>query len=393
MTTGAVQQITADEARRAALRAQGLLGRDPNGGVDGLLRRVGAVQLDTISVLARSHELVAYARLGGAGRTTVEQAYWGQPARAFEYYAHANCVLPIEAWPFFAFRRRQWRKRPMRGLSARVLGKVRARLRDGPVTASDLGGARKDGGGWWNWSESKHAIEMLYHRGEAVCTSRRGWKRIYDLPERALSSRMLGDEPSDADCFRYLVRCAGRALGVGTRRDIANYFRLTTKPVGSPPDAHALLDAAIADSGLVPVNVEGWRETAFADPAALASLAREQHRVTLLSPFDSMVWERERTERLFGFTFSLEAYVPKAKRAHGYFTMPLLADGRLVGRVDPARDGKTLVVRKLTLDDQSAVSAMASALREAASWVGCDRVRVEQARPRSMAAAIRKAVS
>ena len=390
---GAAQQITADEARHAALRAQGLLGRDLDGGVDGLLRRVGAVQLDTISVLARSHELVAYARLGDAGRTTVEQAYWGQPARAFEYYAHANCVLPIEAWPFFAFRRRQWRKRPIRRFSARVLREVRARLREGPVTASDLGGARKDNSGWWNWSESKHAIEMLYRRGEAVCTSRRSWKRIYDLPERALSSRMLEDEPSDAECFRYLVRCAGRALGVGTRRDIANYFRLTTKPVGSPPDAHRLLDAAIADSGLVRVNVEGWRETAFADPIALASLARERHRITLLSPFDSLVWERERTARLFGFTFSLEAYVPKAKRAHGYFTMPLLADGRLVGRVDPARDGKTLVVRKLTLDDRSAVSAMAAALREAASWVGCDCIRVEQVRPRSIAAAIRKAVS
>ncbi len=390
---GSVQEITADEARVAALRAQGLLGTNRDGGVHGLLRRVGAVQLDTISVLARSHELVAYARLGGAGRIAVEEAYWGRPARAFEYYAHANCVLPIEAWPFFAFRRRQWRKRPMRRFSARVLREVRGRLRDGPVTASDLGGARKDNSGWWNWSESKHAIEMLYRRGEAVCTSRRGWKRIYDLPERTLSSQMRRDEPSDAECFRYLVRCAGRALGVGTRRDIANYFRLTTKPVGSPPDAHRLLDAAIADSGLVPVRVEGWSETAFADPIAMASLAREQHRVTLLSPFDSMVWERERTARLFGFTLSLEAYKPRAERADGYFTMPLLADGRLVGRVDPARDGKTLVVRKLTLHDQSAVFAMASALREAASWVGCDCVRVEQVHPRSIAGAIRKAVS
>ncbi len=390
---GSVQEITADEARVAALRAQGLLGTNRDGGVHGLLRRVGAVQLDTISVLARSHELVAYARLGGAGRIAVEEAYWGRPARAFEYYAHANCVLPIEAWPFFAFRRRQWRKRPMRRFSARVLREVRGRLRDGPVTASDLGGARKDNSGWWNWSESKHAIEMLYRRGEAVCTSRRGWKRIYDLPERTLSSQMRRDEPSDAECFRYLVRCAGRALGVGTRRDIANYFRLTTKPVGSPPDAHRLLDAAIADSGLVPVRVEGWSETAFADPIAMASLAREQHRVTLLSPFDSMVWERERTARLFGFTLSLEAYKPRAERADGYFTMPLLADGRLVGRVDPARDGKTLVVRKLTLHDQSAVFAMASALREAASWVGCDCVRVEQVHPRSIAGAIRRAVS
>jgi uncharacterized protein len=389
---GSVQQITADEARIAALRAQGLLGTDLNGGVHGLLRRVGAVQLDTISVLARSHELVAYARLGDAGRITVEEAYWGQPARAFEYYAHANCVLPIEAWPFFSFRRRQWRERPMHSLSARVLREVRARLRDGPATASDLGGARKDHGGWWNWSESKHAIEMLYRWGEVVCVSRRGWKRIYDLPERRLSSRIRGAEPSDAECFRYLVRCAGRALGVGTRRDIANYFRLTTRPVGSPPDAHRLLDAAIADSGLVPVRVEGWRETAFADPIALQSLAREEHRVTLLSPFDSLVWERERTERLFGFTLSLEAYVPRAKRVHGYFTMPLLADGRLLGRVDPARDGKTLVIRKLTLDDRSAVPAMASALREAASWVGCDSVHVEQVYPRRIAGAMRKAV-
>ncbi|WP_320780014.1 winged helix-turn-helix domain-containing protein [Streptomyces sp. CRN 30] len=371
-------ELTADEARRVILRAQGFLGApDRRAGVRGVLRHLGAVQLDTISVLARSHELVPYARLGAVGRKAVEGAYWSTapgtaPARphAFEYWSHAACVLPVEEWPHFAFRRRAYRARPHwshelpEGAYDRVIKQLRA---EGPLTATELGGAKRTSE-WWDWSGEKVAVERALMYGEVVCVERRGWKRVYDLAERAIPAGLLHTELDDTECLRRLVRLAGEALGVGTRADIADYHRLKGEQV----------DAVIADSGLVPVTVEGWSKPAWADPAALVTPPRGRHRTTLLSPFDSLIWDRARTERVFDFTHRLEAYVPKRKRVHGYFAMPVLAGGRLVGRVDPARDGRTLVARQVTLRNHKAVPAVAQALLEAADWVDCTNVRVER---------------
>jgi uncharacterized protein YcaQ len=374
--------LSADEARRLALRAQGLLGApDRRSGVRGVLRDLGAVQLDTISVLARSHELIPYARLGAVGREAVESAYWSGGG-AFEYWSHAACVLPIEEWPYFAFRRRRFRERGHRWhvlqdgarSTAAVLDRLKA---EGPLTSTELGGA-KNGGPWWDWSETKIAVEFLLDTGEVVCTQRRGWKRVYDLAERAVPGALFHDDLSDTECVRRLVALAGRSLGVATRADLADYHRLRQDQV----------DSVIADTGLVPVEVAGWGRPAWADPGALATAARGRHRTTLLSPFDSLVWDRARTERVFGFTHRLEAYVPKPKRVHGYFAMPLLAGGRLVGRVDPAREGGVLVARQLSVDGRKSVAPMAQALYEAASWVGCDTVRVERVDDPSLAAAL-----
>lgn len=365
-----VVELSADQARRIALRAQGFLGApDRRAGVPGVLRHLGAVQLDTISVLARSHELVPYARLGGIGRKAVEEAYWSG-GRAFEYWSHAACVLPVEEWPHFAFRRRAYRGRPQwhHELPAGTYDTVIAQLRDqGPLTATQLGGA-KNGGEWWDWSATKVAVERALMYGEVVCTERRGWKRVYDLAERAIPGRFLHDDLGDEECRRRLVALAGRSLGVGTRSDLADYHRLKAED----------FDAVVAGSGLVPVSVEGWGKPAWADPEALAAEPRGRHRTTLLSPFDSLIWERARTERIFGFTHRLEAYTPKPKRVHGYFAMPLLAGGRLQGRVDPAREGTTLVARQVSLASPKAVAPMAAALVEAASWVGCTDVRLER---------------
>nr|WSZ96298.1 winged helix DNA-binding domain-containing protein [Streptomyces sp. NBC_00857] len=373
-------ELSPDEARRIALRAQGFLGApDRRGGVRGVLRHLGAVQLDTISVLARSHELIPYARLGAVGRKTVEDAYWtpsapagAPPSRphAFEYWSHAACVLPVEEWPHFAFRRRAYRARPHwhHELTDGAYDAVIKQLRtEGPLTATELGGA-KNGGLWWDWSEAKVAVERALMYGEVVCTGRRSWKRVYDLAERAIPGDLLHDDLDDTECLRRLVRLAGRSLGVGTRADIADYHRLKGEQV----------DAVIADSGLVPVTVAGWGKPAWADPEALATAPRGRHRTTLLSPFDSLVWERARTERIFGFAHRLEAYVPKPKRVYGYFAMPLLSGGRLLGRVDPAREGRTLVAKQVSLETSKAVLPMAQALREAAEWVGCSDVRVER---------------
>ncbi|MFI6156680.1 winged helix-turn-helix domain-containing protein [Kitasatospora sp. NPDC051170] len=377
-----VTVLSADDARRIALRAQGLMGApDRRSGVRGVLRHLGAVQLDTISVLARSHELVPYARLGAVGRPAVEAAYWGA-GTSFEYWSHAACILPVEEWPLFAFRRRRYRDRGRvwnhqvtPETYRHVLDKLRA---EGPSTSTELGGAKKTSE-WWDWSDTKIAVERALAFGDVVCTDRRSWKRVYALAEQAIPEALFGQEPEDADCVRTLVAQAGAALGVATRADLQDYHRLRAEE----------LDAVLPDSGLVPVEVAGWGPNgapapAWADPAALATAPRGRHRTTLLSPFDSLVWDRPRTERIFGMTHRLEAYTPKHKRVHGYFAMPLLAGGRLVGRVDPAREGRTLVARQVSLlegrgDAGGArhVEALATALREAASWVGCDSVRVE----------------
>ncbi|MCT2591324.1 winged helix DNA-binding domain-containing protein [Streptomyces sp. N2-109] len=366
--------LSADEARRIALRAQGLLGQarpDRRAGVRGVLRRLGAVQLDTISVLARSHELVAYARLGPVGRAAVESAYWSG-GRSFEYWSHAACILPVEEWPHFAFRRRAMRARGHRwhqladreGACAVVRDRLKA---EGPLTTTELGGG-KNGGEWFDWSETKIAVEWLLDTGEVVCTERRGWKRVYDLTERAIPDDLLHDDLGDRECVRRLVAQAGAAMGVATEADLADYHRLKREQVVS----------VLGDSGLVPVEVAGWGRPAWADPAALATPARGHHRTTLLSPFDSLVWDRPRTQRIFGFTHRLEAYVPRPKRVHGYFAMPLLAGGKLRGRVDPAREGTTLVARQLSLSGPGAVQPMARALAGAASWTGCTQVRLER---------------
>jgi uncharacterized protein YcaQ len=394
--------LTPDEARLLTLRAQGLIGADSRrGGVTAMLRRLGAVQLDTISVLARSHELVAYARLGPVGRERVERAYWNpRVPGAFEYWSHAACVLPIEEWPYYGFRRRALLARGQRwhqshpDVCAAVLARIKA---EGPLTATELGGAKR-GGPWWDWSDTKIAVEWLLDTGEVACVRRTGWRRIYDLPERVLPPELLAAELSDAECVIRLAGVTGRALGVATQADLVDYQRLRWGGTGQQKDGQVLSPPeAAAAAGLIPVHIAGGRGggpplPAWADPEALAQPVTGRHRTTLLSPFDSLVWDRKRTLRMFGFEHSLEAYVPAPKRVHGYFAMPLLAGGQLMGRVDPARQGRTLIARKLTLDKARAAEPMARALTEAAAWVGCDNVALEQVSPPALRSRLEAAV-
>jgi uncharacterized protein len=386
------ETLSADDVRRITLYAQGLLGAAAKrGGVTGMLRRVSAVQLDTISVLARSHELVAYARLGPVGRDAVERAYW--PARqptTFEYWSHAACILPIADWPYYAWRRRSIAARGQRWheVSEKACEQVLARLRDeGPLTATQLGGA-KAGGPWWDWSEVKIAAEWLLDTGRAVCVRRTGWRRIYDLPERVIPKELLDYEPGDSECLSYLVGTVARALGVATHADFIEYQRLNGN--GLHLRDGAALDEAAAAAGLTHVTVPGARRPvqAWADPTALAWLTaggRGTHRTTLLSPFDSLIWDRKRTLRMFGYRHLFEPYVPKEKRERGYFTMPLLAAGQIIGWVDPGRAGKTLLGKNVFLEKPAAVAPMARALTEAAAWVGCSNVAAEQVHPAHLA--------
>jgi uncharacterized protein len=387
------QELSADEARRFALAAQHLVGSpDRRAGVPGLLSSLRAVQLDTISVLARSHELTSYARLGPVGRPKVETAYWG--GDAFEYWAHAACVMPISQWPLFAFRRRHFQRRAKHwgqhsdAVAKAVLKRVRA---EGPMTATDLGGAKKTTE-WWGWSEVKSAAEFLLASGQLACTRRAGWRRIYDLPERAIPADALHDDLDDDQCQVALIRLAAGCLGVATGSDLADYFRLRKL------DVARLLPA----SGLVPVRVRGWAAPAWAHASTLKQgLPRGRHRTTLLSPFDSLVWDRARTARIFGLDHRLEAYVPKPLRQHGYFSMPVLAGGQLIARIDPARVNGTLIARQVTVIPEHATparlpataAAIHDALAEAASWVGCGAIAIERVSPDGAVEPLRRAVA
>ena len=375
----APESLSNEEARRLALAAQGLRGPRPGGGVRAVLRRLGAVQLDTISVLARSHELVAYARLGGIGRDKVEKTYWGAGSDTFEYWSHAACVIPLEDWPAYAFKRRAWvakgKRWHSRGPGGREVGtQVRARLAaDGPLTAKELGGAKR-GGPWWDWSDVKIEVEWLLDIGEVVCRRRKGFQRVYDLVERAVPEDLRGQDWSDDDCARYLVRHAGRALGIATEADLATYHGLP----------RPLVRQVLSETGLAKVTVEGWREPGWVDGAALASLgSRARGRSVLLSPFDSLIWDRGRVERLFGLRHRLEAYTPKAKRTYGYFAMPVLGGTKLVGLVDPGRLDGVFVAKQVTMFDARSTEHVARAVVEAASWVGCTEISVERVEPAS----------
>lgn len=380
-------ELDADEVRLLFLRAQALSGpreRDPGS----VLRRLGFVQLDTISVLARSHELVAYSRLGPVVRAKVEAAYWSRPPVAFEDGGLA-VILPLEDWPYMSARRRRrlaW-THPRRKPDRDAMDEVRRLIRErGPITSEDLGGSRSRAPAiknvWWHWSPLKIAVERLLSLGEVACVERRGWRRVYDLADEIIPKRLRRDV-SDERCHVHWVRRAGERLGVATVRDLQLYFGGLSLPE---------VRAALPRTGLVPVTVRGWDAPAWADPAALAATPRGRHRTTLLSPFDTLLRDRARVRRLFGFEQKLESYTPAADRVHGYFAMPLLARGALRGRVDPGRSGTTLVAKRVSVD-RDAVEDMAEALVKAAAWVGCDSVAVDQLRPASLRAALRRAIA
>lgn len=397
-------ELSPAEARQLALRAQAL-DRRRAAGLPALLDRLGAVQLDTIAVLARSHELVPYARLGAIGRTRVEGAYWGH-GRTFEYWSHAACVLPVHRYPDFAFRMRASMPRAERwGVARAAVDGVRRALRDGgPQTATELGGARR-APGWWEWSDAKHAVEWMLAVGEVVVTDRRSWRRVYDLAERAIRTEptdaWVEDRgvfgPTDAQCVRELLLASMRTLGVGTLDDVRDVHRLGWKGAATATGGGYVLRTewqALLDAGaVVPVRVAGWTEPAFADPAALRRIGAVGTSVTApLSPFDSLVWHRPRLERLFDLRLRIEAYTPAAKRQFGYFAMPVLHAGRIIGLVDPARERDVLVARQVTMftDEEQ---GMALALAEAATWVGSRTVRVERAPSSAMAKRLQSAAN
>jgi uncharacterized protein YcaQ len=373
-----------------ALAAQGFADPRPEGPVDGwalrrVLDRVGLLQIDSVNVLARAHYLPLFSRLGPYPVELLERAAWRAPRRLFEYWGHEASLLPVALQPLLRWRmdraaheawggmRRVQRDRPE--LVARVLEEVRAR---GPVAASDVLAEERPQrtGPWWDWSDVKRAFEWLFWSGQVTSARRRGFERLYDLPERVLPAAVLATPtPAVEDAQRELVRIAARALGVAAERDLRDYFRL---PVA---EARARIAELVEEGALLPVTVAGDRGPAYLDPAA--RVPRRVDARALVGPFDSLVWERARAERLFGFRYRIEIYVPAPKRVHGYYVLPFLLGDRLVARVDLKADRAAAVLRvQAAWAEEHAppetAGELAEELEAMAGWLGLDGVRVER---------------
>lgn len=379
--------LSAREARALFLRAQGFGGRRSTSRPADLLDHLAAIQLDSVNVLARNHELVPFARLGPFDLARLTRALYHE-GRGFEYWAHEASWLPLREYryllPRMEHRRavpRGWWKRVREehaALYEPVLERIRA---EGPLTAADFDDPRANRGTWWDWKPAKLVLEDLFDQGLLMVRDRvRGFTRLYDLPERVLPASLDTSHPGDADATRHLLLRGFRAMAFATGAEAADYFRL--KPDRWRPALRTLLESG----AIVPVSVEGARLSApvYAVPEALASIPARfpRHRPTFLAPFDNLIWERGRVERLFGFRYRVEIYVPEPKRQYGYYVLPLLVRGSLRGRADARLDrkasaGRVLRVRTLWLEGAEPAEAEA-ALVDLAAHLGAADVQVER---------------
>jgi uncharacterized protein YcaQ len=376
--------MSAAQARRIALAAQGF-GRNAPAGVGTrqltlALNRLGLVQLDSVNVFERSHYLPLFARLGAYDKSLFDRLIFGRRSDYLEYWAHEAAIIPVETWPLYRWRMDANRARystPGSWVAENgpMLDWLRAELADrGAVAASEIEhDSGKGAGGWWGWSEVKTGLEWLFRFGEAVSAGRSRFERRYALASSALPPGVFEREVPRSEAIRELLLLSARAHGIGTLHDFADYYRIKTEPARAA--VYELVDAG----ELLPVTVEGWNRPAFLHRDA--RIPRRIEAAALLSPFDPVVWDRKRAERMFGFHYRIEIYTPAPKRIFGYYTLPLLLDDRLVGRVDLKSDRQNGVLRVQSswteVDAPPETAArLAPLLRETAAWQGFDAIEV-----------------
>ncbi|MGH3933519.1 MAG: winged helix-turn-helix domain-containing protein [Pseudonocardiaceae bacterium] len=391
-----VQTIGPAAARRTALAAQGFADLRPTGPVTRrhllrVLGRIRLLQLDSVNVLSRAHYLPVFSRLGPYPKELLDGAAWAhtvrRPRLLVEYWAHEASLVPVPDWPLLhsGAKKPGWWQGYERlaaqapELVSAVLEAVRER---GPVGAGTLerelgDGARRGPGSWWNRTDTKRICEWLFGIGELSTGTRRGFERLYDLSERVLPPEVLGRRVGAEEGARELIARAAAALGVATEPDLRDYYRLR-------PECSRQAVAELVETGeLEPVLVTGWPA-----PAYRHRDARAPARITgaaLLCPFDPLIWDRARTERLFGFRYRIEIYVPEHRRCHGYYVFPFLLDGELVARVDLKADRPAGVLRVPgafaepgIADRARVVAELARALREMAQWLELDGIAMGQ---------------
>jgi uncharacterized protein YcaQ len=378
-----LDSLSIADARALALAAQGFDTARPKTKatqrhVDALISRLGVIQIDSVNVLVRSQELPLFSRLGNHNRNAIPKATEQQ--KIFEYWGHEAAHLPVEIHPLF-----RWKMEAARLGKAKHWGLtsfyddnkafVRRMLKhvekNGPTTSRELSTRTEKKGTWWDWDEAKVALEYLFLTGQLMSRGRgTDFARIYDTPERVLTPKILNaPTPSEHDARKQLLVRSAIAQGVATASDLADYYR--QKPTTVKP----LITELVEEGELHAVVVDGWTEKAFVHRSAKPP--KQLHATALLSPFDSLVWCRPRNERLFNFHYRIEIYTPKEKRKFGYYVLPFMMNGEMVGRVDLKADranSKLLVhsvhtekgVKRSTIND-----ALNNELRTMASWLEC----------------------
>lgn len=374
------------QARRTALAAQGFTRARPTGPVAGAhlrrtVRRLGFFQIDSVNVLQRAHYLPLYSRMGPYDLDVLHRAAGRAPRAMFEYWAHVATFVDVDLWPAMQHRMRSghglWggpaqiaRERP--DLVERVLAHVRDH---GPVTARQIDAEPdRERTGWgWNWSQTKQALEYLFHAGQITAARRNAqFEREYDLPERVIPAEVLARPALDSDeAHRVLVEHAARAHGVGTEPCLRDYFRTAPEPTQRAV-------AELVDEGVLrPVSISGWNRPAYLHHEAVTP-RRVQARA-LLSPFDPLVFERTRAEQLFDFHYRIEIYVPEGKRRYGYYVLPFLLGDQIAARVDLKADraARRLVVHGAWAEPHApahTAEELATELQIMAGWLDLDEV-------------------
>ena len=384
------EKISLALARRIALAAQGFADPKPAGPPDRrhfarVLSRTGLFQIDSVSAVVRAHYMPLYSRLGPYPLSLLDNAAVSRKRAVFEYWAHEASYLPVETWPLL-----RWRmQRAERGeeiylglarwarANSGLIDDIHKRVaEEGPIAASSIEG-HKGTGGWWGWSEAKHAFEWLFWAGRITTAHRRGFERFYDLPERVLPASVVSlPTPSPEEAHRELLRISARAHGIATAHCLRDYFRL------SPADMKGRLEELVEEGTLLPVRVEGWEKQAYLHKDA--RMPRRIEARTLLAPFDPLVFERRRAESLFGFHYRIEIYTPAHKRQYGYYVLPFLLNERIVARVDLRADRPAGVLRVKAAYAEAGAPAetarqLLAELVQMQEWLGLARLEVTQA--------------
>lgn len=344
-----VNSLSAAQARRIALVAQGF-GRAPAAatGIRQLrsaVSRLGLLQLDSVNVFERSHYLPLFARLGTYDKADLDRLTFDRRGDYTEYWAHEAAVIPVEQWPLFRWRMDAFRhyyatnqKAWMQSDTTSVAWVLAELAEKGPLAASQIEDDSRSGkSGWWDWSDTKRALEYLFAIGEVVSAGRTRFQRRYALREQVLPRHVLDRDVSRDDAVRQLLAQSARAHGIGTLRDLADYYRIKQAP------AKAAINELVEAGELLPVTVAGWNAPAWLHRDA--RIPRRIETAALLSPFDPVVWERARAERMFGFHYRIEIYTPEPKRVFGYYSLPVLVDDQIVGRIDLKNDRQARVLR------------------------------------------------